>query len=217
MHPNSPQLPPVSPLYEHHLKRPLDLLLSMVALLLLLPFLLVLALLLWLVQGGNPLFLQTRVGRGGRKFRIIKFRTMNNTRDSAGQLLPDAQRITRIGALLRRSSLDELPELLNVIRGDMSLIGPRPWIPEQMAHFSPSSQERRMRVRPGISGLAQVMGRNELTFRQRLRYDLLYRRHLSPETDLWILWHTCGKVLRHDGIEQHPNAFGTTNNSSASR
>lgn len=217
MTPNTPQLPPVSPIYEHRLKRPLDLLLSVGALLLLLPFLLVLALLLWLVQGGNPLFLQTRVGRGGRNFRIIKFRTMNDTRDSAGKLLPDNQRTTRIGALLRQSSLDELPELLNVIRGDMSLIGPRPWIPEQMSHFSPSSQQRRMRLRPGISGLAQVMGRNNLTFRQRLHYDLLYRRHLSAETDLWILWRTCSKVLLRDGIEQHPNAFGTTNNSSASR
>ncbi len=217
MTPNTPQLPPVSPIYEHSLKRPLDLLLSVGALLLLLPLLLVLALLLWWVQGGNPLFLQTRVGRGGRYFRIIKFRTMNDTRNSDGELLPDARRTTRIGALLRRSSLDELPELLNVIRGDMSLIGPRPWIPEQMAHFSPSTQERRMRLRPGISGLAQVMGRNNLTFRQRLRYDLLYRRHLSPETDLWILWRTCGRVLQRDGIEQHPNAFGTTDKRTATR
>lgn len=210
MYPDTPQLPPASSFYEHSLKRPLDLLLAGGALLLLFPLLLFLALLLWLVQGGTPLFRQTRVGRNGKEFRIIKFRTMNDTRDSEGRLLPDRLRTTRIGALLRRSSLDELPELLNVISGDMSLIGPRPWIPEQMAHFSPSSRERRMRLRPGISGLAQVMGRNALTFRQRLHFDLLYQRHLSPETDLWILWRTCSKVLQQEGIEQHPDAFDST-------
>ncbi len=217
MYPVTPQLPPASSFYEHRLKRPLDLLLAGGALLLLFPVLLLLGLLLWLVQGGNPLFRQTRVGRNGKEFRIIKFRTMNDTRDSEGRLLPDSRRTTRIGALLRRSSLDELPELLNVISGDMSLIGPRPWIPEQMSHFAPASRERRMRLRPGISGLAQVMGRNALTFRQRLHFDLLYQRHLSPETDLWILWRTCGKVLQQEGIEQHPEAFDSTDKIIASK
>lgn len=210
MNPDTPRLPRISPLYEHRFKRPIDLLLSVPALLLLLPLLLGIALLLWLMQGGNPLFRQIRIGRHGKPFRIIKFRTMNNHRDAEGKLLPDDQRTTRIGALLRRSSLDELPELLNVICGDMSLIGPRPWIPEQMAHFPRATRERRMRLRPGISGLAQIMGRNELTFRQRLHYDLLYQRHLSPETDLWILWKTCGKVMQQDGIDQHPNAFDSS-------
>lgn len=217
MYPDTPQLPCVSPFYEHRLKRPLDLLLAGGALLLLFPFLLLLALLLWLVQGGNPIFRQTRVGRYGREFRIIKFRTMNDKRDSEGRLLPDRQRTTRIGSVLRRSSLDELPELLNVIRGEMSLIGPRPWIPEQMNFFPPTARERRMRLRPGISGLAQVMGRNSLTFRQRLHYDLIYQRRLSPETDLWILWRTCGKVLRREDIEQHPQAFGSPDKITASK
>lgn len=203
------QLPPVSQLYQHHLKQPIEWICSVIGFILLLPLLLIIALLLWLIQGGNPLFLQTRIGRRGIPFRLIKFRTMNEQRGKDGKLLPDEQRTTRIGAMLRRSSLDELPEILNVILGDMALIGPRPWIPEQMQHFSQRTRQRRMKLRPGISGLAQVLGRNDIPFRQRVCYDLIYQRHLAPQTDLWILWQTFNKVLKHDGIEQTPEAFHT--------
>ena len=201
------QLPPVSQLYKQHLKQPIECLCAIIGFILLLPLLLSIALLLWLIQGGNPIFLQTRIGRYGIPFRLIKFRTMNEKRDRKGKLLPDEQRMTRIGSLLRRSSLDELPEIINVIRGDMALIGPRPWIPEQMQHFSQHTRERRMKLRPGISGLAQVLGRNDIPFRQRICYDLIYQRHLAPQTDLWILWQTFSKVLKHDGIEQTSEAF----------
>lgn len=208
------QLPPVSQLYQRHLKRPIEWLCAVIGFMLLLPLLLSIALLLWLIQGGNPLFLQTRIGRHGIPFRLIKFRTMNEQRDKDGKLLPDEQRTTRIGSLLRSSSLDELPEIINVICGDMALIGPRPWIPEQMQHFSPRTRQRRMKLRPGISGLAQVLGRNDIPFRQRICYDLIYQRHLAPQTDLWILLQTFSKVLKHDGIEQTPEAFRTSRKNS---
>lgn len=207
-------LPPVSKKYEQYLKRPIDLVLALPSLILLLPLLALIALLLWLIQGGNPLFLQTRIGQNGRPFRLIKFRTMKDFRDKNGRLLPDAARTTRVGALLRRSSLDELPEIVNVICGDMSLIGPRPWIPEQMQQFPPLTRQRRMKLRPGISGLAQVLGRNDLSFRQRICCDLIYQRHLAPQTDLWILLQTIGKIVKHDGIEQSPRAFHHPRNTS---
>lgn len=210
MNKRHPQLPPKYPPYAHYIKRPADLLLSLSALILLAPLLLLIALLLCLVQGGNPFFCQARIGYRGKLFRLIKFRTMNNHCDSEGRLLPDRQRTTRIGSFLRKSSLDELPEILNVIRGDMSLIGPRPWIPEQMQCFPLRTRTRRMQLRPGISGLAQVLGRNAFTFRQRICCDLYYQRHLSPATDVWIILQTVGKVLRRDGIEQNPEALSFT-------
>lgn len=208
------QLPPVSQLYQQHFKQPIEWLCAVIGFILLLPLMLSIALLLWLIQGGNPLFLQTRIGHLGIPFRLIKFRTMNEQRGRDGKLLPDEQRTTRIGSLLRRSSLDELPEIINIIRGDMSLIGPRPWIPEQMQQFPQHTLQRRMKLRPGISGLAQVLGRNDIPFRQRIYYDLIYQRHLAPQTDLWILLQTISKVLKHDGIEQTSEAFRAPRNNS---
>ncbi len=133
---------------------------------------------------------------------------MNDKKDAYGKLLPDEERTTFIGSILRSTSLDELPELFNVLIGDMSFIGPRPWIPVQMRHFTPSTRRKRMIIRPGITGLAQVLGRNNLTFRERVCYDLRYRRHISFMTDARILFYTFYKVFKREGIEQLPHALG---------
>ncbi len=194
--------------YARFVKRPLDFCAALIALIVLLPLLLLIAVLLIIVQGGNPFFLQTRLGRNCKPFRIIKFCTMSNERGADGELLPDEERTSWLGKMLRAASLDELPELLNVLKGDMSFIGPRPWIPEQMATFTSSTQKHRMRVRPGISGLAQILGRNDLTFRQRVSFDLRYNRNINAWLDFRILFYTIYKVALREGIYQHPNALG---------
>ncbi len=197
--------------YARFLKRPVDMCAALLLLILLSPLLLLITLLLFLLQGGNPIFTQERIGQHCRPFRIIKFRTMSNTRGKHGELLADEERTTWFGGILRSTSLDELPELINVLKGDMSFIGPRPWIPEQMNTFSSSSQAHRMHVRPGISGLAQILGRNSLTFRQRVCYDLRYIRNLTLWLDVRILFYTFYKIALREGIYQHPDALGKPN------
>ncbi len=194
--------------YARYYKRVLDFCISLLGLIILFPLLLLIALLLMLVQGGNPFFSQRRIGYHLFPFNVIKFRTMTNERDAQGELLPDEERTTWLGRLLRATSLDELPELFNVLRGDMSFIGPRPWIPEQMDTFNLTTRAHRMLVRPGISGLAQILGRNDLTFRQRVCYDITYIRHLNLWVDVRILFYTLYKVLLREGIYQRPNALG---------
>ncbi len=196
--------------YARCVKRCVDVCCALVALLLLSPLLVVIMLLLVLVQPGNPFFVQKRIGRHCKPFDIIKFRTMTCERDASGELLPDEERTTWVGRFLRATSLDELPELLNVLRGDMSFIGPRPWIPEQMATFKPTTRQRRMLVPPGMSGLAQIHGRNDLTFRQRVCYDLCYIRNLSLWLDVQILICTLYKVLCREGIIQRADALERT-------
>ena len=193
--------------YRRWIKRSIDLTLSLIALICLLPLLLIITLLLLLFQGGTPIFLQKRIGRHCRPFYIIKFKTMRDTRDESGELLPDEERTTRIGQFLRSTSLDELPEIINVVLGDMSIIGPRPWVPEQMDIFDEHTRQRRMAIRPGITGLAQILGRNNLTFRQRVSYDLRYQRNLTPRMDSLILLYTIYKVLRREGIAQRADAL----------
>lgn len=188
-------------------KRVCDFCFAALLLVLISPLLLCIIVLLLVFQGGNPFFLQERVGRSCRNFNIIKFRTMTSERDADGNLLPDEERTTWVGKFLRASSLDELPELLNVLTGDMSFIGPRPWIPEQMSTFDPATRRYRMRIRPGISGLAQVHGRNNLTFRQRVAYDLRYARKLSMWLDVQILFLTFWKVAKSEGIAQRADAL----------
>ncbi|WP_306531425.1 sugar transferase [Akkermansia sp.] len=180
-------------------KRVLDFTVALLSLVCLIPLFAILAVLLVVIQRTPPFFLQKRIGRGLKPFYIIKFKTMKDTRDAEGRLLPDEQRTTFLGSLLRRTSLDELPELVNVLLGDMSFIGPRPWIPEQMAIFTPSTRKKRM---------AQIHGRNNLTFRQRVCYDLRYKRHLSFRYDLNILLYTFYKVIKEEGIHQRPDALG---------
>lgn len=179
-----------------------------VAGLLLIVFSPALAVLAGLVRGklGSPvLFRQERPGKNARPFTLVKFRTMTDRRDETGQLLSDAERLTTFGRFLRASSLDELPELWNVLRGDMSLVGPRPLRMDYLPLYSPE-QARRHEVRPGITGWAQVNGRNATTWPERLRQDVWYVDHQSFWLDLKILWNTAAKVIRRDGIHAEGHA-----------
>ena len=181
------------------MKRLFDLFLAAVALLLLtLPLLS----LIWLVRRklGSPVFFrQTRPGLHGRPFEMVKFRTMTDARGPDGQLLPDAERLTPFGRFLRATSLDELPELWNVLKGDMSLVGPRPLLVEYLPLYSPE-QARRHEVRPGITGWAQVNGRNALSWEEKFRLDVWYVDHRSLWLDIKVLWLTVKKVLVREGI-----------------
>lgn len=163
------------------------------------------ALAIWLTMGRPVLFRQKRAGLYGRVFEIWKFRTMTNERDESGRLLPDEKRLTRLGRFLRSTSLDELPQVWNVLRGEMSLVGPRPLRPEYLERYTPE-QARRHEVRPGITGWAQVNGRNETTWEERFRRDVWYVDNWSLWLDLKILWLTVIKVLRRDGISRQGHA-----------
>jgi lipopolysaccharide/colanic/teichoic acid biosynthesis glycosyltransferase len=183
------------------LKRMLDLVGGGAAVLLLLPVLLVVALLVRLKLGSPVLFRQQRPGLGGRPFVMLKFRTMSDARDSNGELLPDEVRLGRFGRWLRASSLDELPALLNVLAGEMSLVGPRPLLMEYLRLYTPE-QNRRHAVRPGITGWAQVNGRNAISWAEKFALDVWYVDHWSVGLDLRILWLTVLRVLSREGISQ---------------
>jgi lipopolysaccharide/colanic/teichoic acid biosynthesis glycosyltransferase len=185
-------------------KRMMDVVLASLLLLLFLPLLVLTALLLAWQNRGPVFFRQHRPGQNRRPFRIFKFQTMTNLRDAAGHLLPDSDRLTRLGRLVRASSMDELPQLLNVLRGDMSLIGPRPLLLEYLPLYSPE-QDRRHEVRPGITGWAQVNGRNAISWEQKFAYDTWYVQHLSFWLDLKILLLTLLRVL----AARHINAPGS--------
>jgi lipopolysaccharide/colanic/teichoic acid biosynthesis glycosyltransferase len=180
-------------------KRVFDVLGAGVALVLLSPVVAVIALLVWLQMGSPVLFRQERPGRYGRPFVMLKFRTMTNRRDASGALLPDDARLTRFGRFLRRTSLDELPELFNVLAGDMSLVGPRPLLVEYLPLYSPE-QARRHEVRPGITGWTQVNGRNALTWDQKFALDVWYVDHRSLRLDLEILAKTASQVISGRGV-----------------
>lgn len=174
-------------------------------LLLLAPFLLAAAVAVRCSLGTPVLFRQVRAGLGGRPFELLKFRTMTDARDADGALRPDAERLTRFGDWLRRTSLDELPELINVLRGDMSLVGPRPLLPDYLPHYS-ANQARRHEVRPGITGWAAVHGRNATSWERRLALDVWYVDHWSLGLDLKILLMTVIKVLKREGISAEGHA-----------
>lgn len=180
-------------------KRALDLVLASAALVLLSPVILFLTVWIRVSMGSPVLFRQERPGFGGRPFCILKFRTMTDARDDSGRLLPDGQRLTGLGTLLRRTSLDELPEFLNVLRGEMSLVGPRPLLFRYMPFFR-SRERLRFTVRPGITGLAQISGRNSLGWDQRLELDAKYVEDISFRNDLAILWRTLQTVLLRQGV-----------------
>ncbi len=186
------------------LKRALDVIVSAISLLLLSPLLLIVAVLVWL-EGPPVFFRQQRPGYKGVPFVALKFRSMTDKRDEHGRLLPDEARITRLGALLRRSSLDELPQFWNVLRGDMSLVGPRPLLMQYLDRYS-TEQSRRHLVPPGITGWAQVNGRNDLTWGKRLALDVWYVDHWSFWLDLRILGITVWKVLKGEGIAAEGSA-----------
>jgi len=186
-------------------KRAFDIAVSMVGLIVLAPLIGCTALLILFAMGRPVLFRQVRPGFHGRPFTLCKFRTMSDAVDSSGESLPDAERLTRVGRFLRRTSLDELPQLWNVLRGDMSLVGPRPLLVEYLPLYSPE-QARRHEVRPGITGWAQVNGRNAQTWEERLRLDVWYVDHRSFFMDLKILWLTLIRVLRSEGVSQPGHA-----------
>ncbi|MER3479065.1 MAG: UDP-galactose phosphate transferase [Meiothermus sp.] len=181
------------------MKRILDFGGATLALVLLSPLLLILAYLVRRNLGSPVLFRQTRPGLQGKPFVMYKFRTMSDARDSEGRLLPDDQRLTRFGKFLRSTSLDELPELWNVIKGEMSLVGPRPLLMKYLELYTPE-QARRHEVKPGITGWAQVNGRNALTWEEKFKLDVWYVDNWSLALDLRILWLTLLKVVRRDGI-----------------
>jgi lipopolysaccharide/colanic/teichoic acid biosynthesis glycosyltransferase len=194
-------------------KRLFDILVAASALLLLAPLILLIALLVRLRLGSPVFFVQPRPGLAGRLFAMIKFRTMSDARDADGSLLPDAARLGKLGQALRASSLDELPELLNVLRGEMSLVGPRPLLMQYLSRYTPA-QRRRHEVRPGITGWAQVNGRNALSWEEKFDLDVWYVDHRSVWLDLKILALTCVRVLRPSGIAAEgsatmPEFFGT--------
>jgi lipopolysaccharide/colanic/teichoic acid biosynthesis glycosyltransferase len=182
-------------------KRSFDLLLTSLGLILVSPILAAVALLVRIFHGRPVFFRQLRGGYGGIPFRIYKFRTMSDARDDRGNLLPDAERLTRLGHFLRASSLDELPELFNVLRGEMSLVGPRPFFAKYLERYSPE-QARRHNVLPGITGWAQINGRNALTWEDKFRLDVWYVDHWSFWLDLKILLLTLLKVFQREGINQ---------------
>jgi sugar transferase EpsL len=191
--------------YRRHGKRWLDLVACLAAAVPLAPALLALALLVRLRLGRPVLFRQERPGRHGRPFTLLKLRTMRELRDAAGEPLPDERRLGPLGRFLRRSSLDELPELWNVLRGDMSLVGPRPLLMEYLPRYTPE-QARRHEVRPGITGWAQVNGRNALTWEEKFAHDVWYADHLSLAVDLRILGRTLLAVVRREGIQAEGHA-----------
>jgi len=186
-------------------KRIFDLLVTSIGLCLISPFLLILSLVVWIRIGSPILFKQRRPGYQGKLFYIYKFRTMTNQTDEQGHLLPDEKRLTRLGRFLRSSSLDELPELINVLRGEMSLVGPRPLLIQYLDRYSPE-QARRHNVLPGITGWAQIHGRNALTWEDKFRLDVWYVDHWSFMLDINILIQTLGKVIRREGISQPGHA-----------
>lgn len=187
-------------MYRRFVKRAIDVAVSAAALVCLCPVMAAVALWLHLANdGAGAFFSQMRPGRGGRIFRLYKFKTMTDARDAHGRLLPDADRITRAGRFVRSTSLDELPQLWNVLRGDMSLIGPRPLLPEYLPLYN-AEQARRHDVRPGITGWAQCHGRNALSWARKFELDVWYVRHLSFATDCRIVALTIRSVLRREGI-----------------
>lgn len=185
--------------YALYFKRPLSVALSLALIAATLPLMALTALSLAVLLRGNPIFTQQRPGRGGKVFRILKFRTMTDRRDASGRLLPDAERLTPAGRLVRSLSLDELPQLFNVLRGEMALIGPRPLLVAYLPLYDPC-QARRHEVRPGITGWAQVNGRNALSWGRKFELDVWYVDNCTFRTDLRILVLTFKNVLKRDGI-----------------
>ncbi|RZJ34641.1 MAG: sugar transferase [Flavobacterium sp.] len=194
-------------MYRNFFKRLIDFFAAFIGLVVLFPILFVVTVFLAIANDGKPFFFQQRPGKKGRVFKIVKFKTMNDKVDEFGNLLADEQRLTRIGAFVRRTSLDEFPQLINVIKGDMSLIGPRPLLTGYL-HLYNEFQNRRHEVRPGITGWAQVNGRNAISWDKKFEYDVWYVDHISFALDCKIILKTILKVLKSEGINP-ANAMST--------
>lgn len=192
-------------MYRNFVKRGLDVIFSGIALLCFSPIILVLIAILMIANKYSAFFVQERPGKDGKIFKLVKFKTMTDKTDSDGNLLPDDKRLTKIGAFIRSTSLDELPQLWNVLKGDMSLIGPRPLLKQYLPLYS-SEQARRHEVKPGITGWAQINGRNAITWKQKFEYDVWYVDNISFALDLKILWLTFKKVVARENINSATSA-----------
>ncbi|MBQ6745657.1 MAG: sugar transferase [Bacteroidaceae bacterium] len=193
-------------MYKHFFKRFFDFWISLIALIFISPILLVVT--IWLHfanKGAGAFFLQDRPGKDGKIFKVIKFKTMTDERDAEGNLLPDEARLTKVGRFVRSTSIDELPQLINVLKGDMALIGPRPLLVQYLPLYSPE-QMRRHEVRPGISGWAQCHGRNAIKWTQKFEYDVWYVDHLTMVTDMKVIVLTLLEVLQRNGINEEGSA-----------
>lgn len=193
-------------MYKHYFKRLLDFIIVFIALLCIWWLIAIMA--IWLHfanKGAGAFFMQERPGKNGKIFKVIKFKTMTDERDANGKLLPDADRLTKVGRFVRSTSIDELPQLLNVLKGDMALIGPRPLLPRYLALYT-REQARRHEVRPGITGWAQVNGRNAISWTKKFEYDVWYVDHCSFMLDLKIVFMTIKKILIREGISQDGQA-----------
>lgn len=198
-------------MYAKFFKRVLDFLLSLLALIVLSPILLILMIVGAIAMGGNPFFTQMRPGKINKKtgkekiFKLIKFRTMTNAKDQDGNLLPDEKRLIKYGKILRSTSLDELPELINILKGDMSIVGPRPLLVRYLDRYTPE-QRRRHEVRPGFTGLAQINGRNAISWEDKFKFDVMYVDNITFLGDIKIIFGTVKTVLKRDGISSETSA-----------
>lgn len=193
------QLFRIKMLYPKWLKPSIDFIIALIAFIILLPIFIVVVILLLAANKGKAFFFQLRPGRDGKIFKVIKFKTMNDKKDENGNLLSDERRLTTVGNIIRKTSLDEIPQLLNVIKGDMSLIGPRPLLVDYLPLYN-EIQKKRHHVKPGITGWAQVNGRNAISWEQKFEYDIWYVEHLSFLLDVKIFFLTIMKVFKSEGI-----------------
>lgn len=191
--------PERSNLYKKKLKLFFDFFCAVTGIIILSPIFLIVTLLLFFTNEGSPFFLQKRPGKNGVIFKIIKFKTMNNRKDTEGHLLPDSDRLSWFGKFVRKTSLDEIPQLLNVIKGNMSLVGPRPLLVDYLSLYN-DQQKRRHEVKPGITGWAQINGRNAINWEQKFEYDVWYVDHVCFALDVKIIWLTIMKVFKSEGI-----------------
>lgn len=198
-------MPRKSKFYEQYIKRPQDFLCALLALVVLSPVMLIIAIMVRIKLGSPVLFAQERPGKNEKVFRLYKFRTMTDARDSEGDLLPDDVRLTGFGKALRSTSLDELPELINILKGDMSVVGPRPLLVKYLPRYS-SHQARRHEVRPGFTGLAQVHGRNAITWEEKFDWDVKYVDNITFLGDWMIIFQTVKTVLKREGISSDSSA-----------
>ncbi|MGK6340746.1 sugar transferase [Chryseobacterium sp. DT-3] len=192
-------------MYKFFFKRIIDFLIALIGLILLSPVFIVVMVLLYFANQGKPFFLQARPGLNEKIFNIIKFKTMNDKKDAKGNYLPDSERLTRVGSFIRQTSLDELPQLINVLKGDMALIGPRPLLPQYLTLYN-ESQRRRHNIRPGITGWAQVNGRNAISWTMKFELDIWYIENVSFATDCKVMFLTLKKVIKKEGINQADQA-----------
>jgi lipopolysaccharide/colanic/teichoic acid biosynthesis glycosyltransferase len=186
-------------MYTRLVKPIADFFAALIGLIILSPLFILITILLFIANNGKPFFTQKRPGKNGAIFKIVKFKTMNDKKDANGQLLTDGERLTAVGSLVRKTSLDEIPQLINVLLGDMSIVGPRPLLPAYLEHYTPF-QNRRHEVKPGITGWAQVNGRNTISWDQKFEYDVWYVNHQSFNLDIRIIIKTIQKVMKASGI-----------------